>query len=1159
MPELAAAFQSLPPEYQRIIQLAQEQHQITVTPLQTLAGGWSGALIYLVSVSPETGPVRHLILKLDRKSKTARGDEISRHVTAHGQSPAAFARAHLAELAYERVEAEGAIGIFYSIAGQSLQAFRPLSNYGRQQQLEAIFTATNHYVLDEWNAGLTFDQALHPQALLARWLGFRLDPASPTERFIRQTGRANPDRPGFLLQSSVFPNPLWYARHPEPWGSVRPLDALVGLQHGDLNTNNILAAFSADGQALTGYYLIDFALFKDQMPLLFDLRYLEMSYLCQAVTQSPWARVVDLLLQLAEPDGLDPRRVPIELAGVSAVLRAARGAFEQWVTQRHPSLQDDLWGQYWLAGAAAGMAYCHKAGQPDELRLAGLLYAAANLKRFAAVFGLALPTDVEALNTVVGPGAAGAPAARATASLPAPTNLPAAPTAFIGREAQLAALKDMLPRPEARLVTLTGPGGTGKTRLSLQAAQALLDANAFPDGVMFVSLADDTTPNRFVSRVAQALDVKEGGRPLLENVKDYLRDKRLLLLLDNFEQLVSAATLAAELLAAAPGLKLLVSSRIALNVQDEREFPVPPLALPDAAGDLQTAQLAENESVQLFVARARAAQPSFALTEANAAAVADICRRLDGLPLALELAAARVKLLPPAAILARLDDRLKLLTGGARDRPARHQTLRSTIDWSYGLLAAGEQRLYARLGVFVGGFTLEAAEAVCNLDGGLDILEGLTTLANNSLLRQAEAAGGGAAEGEARFGMLETIRAYALERLAESGELATLQERHARYFGAIILQHAGPGLYTAQALQWLNWLEREQDNGRATLRWSQTEPVDAAFAAGLVLALNWFWYRRGYFSEGRLWAERALALPALRAPGPPRALALTASGLMAVWQGEQEAGLALVQEALAFWRRLEDAQGMAFTQVATGVALINMGQDSAAQPLLLDGRDLFQELKIPFHHAVSLVHLGNASLGLGQVDQARAWLEQAEPEARAIGESWLLAFDLDNLGEVARTQGRYDQARAYYEECETLLRASGDKGDLARIIHTLGYIAQHEGDLVRAEAQFRESLVMFRRLGNRRGMAECMAGLAGLRARQGQAGWGAAMLSAAEACLHATGGAWWPADRVEVEANRQLLHEELDEPTFAAAWDKGRGMNLEQALRFADASLIAPA
>ena len=397
MSELVTGFQSLPPEYQRVLQLAQEQHQISVAPLQTLVGGWSGAMVFLVSVTYQSNQrVEHFVLKLDRKSANARSDELSRHVTAQSKSPAEFARDHLATLAFERVEAEGAIAIFYSIAGQSLQSFRPLSNYGQQHQLETIFSSTYQYLLAEWNANPAF-VTLHPQELLEKWLGFRLDAGAPIENFIRQTCRAEPERAGFLIQGGVFPNPLWYARHRESWGDPRPIDAILGLQHGDLNTNNILVRFSADQKELIGYFLIDFALFKDDMPLLYDLRYLEMSYLTLAMSQVSFAKAVDLILHLTESTGLDPRRAPIEMAGVSAVVTSARAAFDHWIAEGHPSLHDDLWGQYWLAGVAAGLAYCHKAGQADEQRLAGLIYAAANLKHYTASFSIPLPTDVELL------------------------------------------------------------------------------------------------------------------------------------------------------------------------------------------------------------------------------------------------------------------------------------------------------------------------------------------------------------------------------------------------------------------------------------------------------------------------------------------------------------------------------------------------------------------------------------------------------------------------------------------------------------------------------------------------------------------------------------------------------------------------------------------
>ena len=1133
MSELSTDFKSLPPEYQQVIRLAQERNNIVIAPLQLLVGGWSGAFVYLVSMAwNEMKRVEHCILKLDRKSKSAKSDEVTRHNTVMEKALPEFARAHIAELVFERVEREGAIAIFYRIAGESLQKYRPLSNYERQSQLKAIFTETNQVLLTEWNQHLTFEQAVHPQKALEKWLGFRLDEDGNIEKFLSDTRRVNPTAAGLLVNGHVFPNPLLYARKTEPWGNVRAMDFATGFIHGDLNTNNILVKFADDKETLAGYYLIDFALFKENMPLLYDQRYLEMSYLMLAMSQVSLTKCVSFLSLLAVADVSDPHKVPIEVSGVSGVIGSARGAFADWVQANHPSLHDDLWGQYWLAGVAAGLAYCHKAGQPEEQRLAGLIYAAANLKRYASVFKLPQPTNVELLydeNQAV------------LASTKKPKhNLPAQPTPFIGRAVQLAALKEMILNPDVRLITLMGPGGTGKTRLSLQVAQDALDR--FPNGVFFVPLADDTDAAQFVSRVAQQLEVKEGGRPLLDNVKDNLRDKKLLLVLDNFEQIVSAAPMVAELLAAAPQLKIITSSRIALKLQGEREYPVPPLDVPQR--ELTFEELARYESVKLFAERARTAQPNFSLTKDNASFVTGICRRLDGLPLALELAAARVKVLTPQAILSRLDDQLKLLTGGARDLPSRHQTLRNTLEWSYGLLNDDEKKLYARLSVFVGGFTLEAAEAVCNAESKFDILNVLTALVDNSLLWQQEI------NDEPRFSMLETIRAYAVERLTESGEMDALRASHAQYFGNIILNQ-GMEIYSPKSHYWLTWFERELDNIRATLNWSLTTPQGIQLGVGLIFMLFWFWYRRGHFTEGQQWAEMFLAVPDVQNTPTMRAMALASSGMMALWQGQQETALAKLQETFAIEKKFIDNNMVATLQMAIGIAFINMGRDRDAQPLLEQASRFFKESNNLYFHAITLVHLGNAELGLGNFEQARSYHSEAEACARAINESWLISFALNNLGEVARVQGQYELARNYYEECEALLPDSGDKGDAARFAHNLGYIALYEEALELAEAQFRKSLKMFRQLGNRRGMAECMAGLAGLKARQGQVEWGAVMLSAAENVLKVTGGAWWPADRVEVERNQEMIRSALSEEGYAIEQKKGTAMTLEQALAFA--------
>ena len=427
MPELATEFQSLPEEYQLVIRLAEETHKIAVAPLQLLVGGWSGAVVYLVSVSnDETKRVEHCILKLDRKGKSAKSDEVTRHNTLISRSTPEFARDHIAELVFDRVEHDGAIAIFYRIAGQSLLKYRPLSNYERQSQLRTIFAETNKVLLAEWNRAPSFE-ALHPQKILQKWLGFRLDPGGNTESFIQKTLRVNPDVIGLLVNGHVFPNPLSYARKAEPWGKARPIDVASGFIHGDLNANNILVRFSENKESLDGYYLIDFALFKDQMPLFYDQRYLEMSYLTHAISRISFAKCIDFLTLLAVADVPDPLKVPIEMSGVSSVIGSARDAFGAWVQDNHPSLHDDLWGQYWLAGVAAGLGYCHKVGLSDEQRLAGLIYAAANLKRYALTFNLPAPTNVEPLydQSQADTGSSGIRKPK--------HNLPAQPTPFIGR------------------------------------------------------------------------------------------------------------------------------------------------------------------------------------------------------------------------------------------------------------------------------------------------------------------------------------------------------------------------------------------------------------------------------------------------------------------------------------------------------------------------------------------------------------------------------------------------------------------------------------------------------------------------------------------------------------------------------------------------------
>ena len=703
------------------------------------------------------------------------------------------------------------------------------------------------------------------------------------------------------------------------------------------------------------------------------------------------------------------------------------------------------------------------------------------------------------------------------------TNLPAQSTLFIGREREVTDVKDLLLRDDVRLVTLTGPGGTGKTRLSLHVAGELLDQ--FRDGVYFVPLAETTDHNLVVSKIALALDVREGStQPLINSLLDYLRDQSMLLVLDNFEQLVGVSSIGADLLAGAPRLKLLISSQIVLRIRGEHEYPVLPLTVPDVSDHFDLEELQHNDCVKLFMQLTQSVNPKFVLTPENAPSIAEICQRLDGLPLALELAAARTQLLTPQAMVARLTDRMALLTGGARDLPTRQQTLRGALDWSHSLLEDNEKLLFARLGIFVGGFSLEAAEAICNTDGAVDVLGGIETLLSNSLIRQEE--------GEydlVRFRMLETIREYAVEELMKLPEMAAIKRAHGLYYVTKVAVEISFKLFTSEAVMWLHWLENEHDNIRAALGWAQTASEADDLMAPLLFTLSWFWYRRGYLLEGRAWADAFLETEGAAEGSLRRAAILIGGQLITLWQGEAKTSLTRGLEALAVLQRLEDDQFMPYGLLSVGIVHVNMGNDAQAVPMLEQASQLFKAAKNDPFYAISLVHLGNASLGFGKPEEAREWLDRAYPVALEAGDEWIISFALNNMGEVARVMGDYSKAREYYEQSEALLREVGDPGDLARLVHTLGYVAQHEGDLVKARMQFTESLAMFRKFGNKRGLAECLMGLASLEAAQGELGEQPDSSVRRRRSLSENGLAWWPADRGEVEHTRTTIESALDE------------------------------
>lgn len=720
-------------------------------------------------------------------------------------------------------------------------------------------------------------------------------------------------------------------------------------------------------------------------------------------------------------------------------------------------------------------------------------------------------------------------------------NLPRPPSELIGRERERRELMSMLADSAVRLVTLTGPGGTGKTRLSLEVGHRL--HGQFADGAFFVDLAPITDPTLVMPTIAHTLGIREGGdRSPFDNLKDYLAGRETLLILDNLEQIVAVAPAVAQLLAAAPKIKLLATSRIPLHIRGEREYPLATLPVPP--GDALTVEeLAAYEAVQLFVNRAQEARPTFELTAENAPTVAAICRRLDGLPLAIEIAAARTRMLSPAALLKRLDQSLNLLTGGAADLPTRQQTMRGAIDWSYDLLRPDEQTLFARLGVFVGGFTLANAEAIVNADGRLDVFDGLSTLLNNSLLRQIESV-----TDEPRFDMLHTIRDYALEKLGQSDELIDMRRRHAEHYVAEAFDN-WKQLYDSKALERLAYLEEEHDNYRAAIAWGLEPGNDISASSQICAAQFWFWYRHGHLHEGREWSERVVRASDGMS-GPARAFALIAAAVMAIWQGDMKVADHHYEELNRLLDDIRNEEIVSMALMTYGVSLVNQGRDREAYSQLSKAAERFDQEGSQWDKCTTLVHMANASLGLGQIKQAEAWLHEALPMAQENGDVWQIAFCLNNLGEVARVQGDYEKARYYYLESEALYRQADAIGDHIRLIHTLGYLALHDGDVSQAETCFRESLGAFRKLGNRRGIAESLAGLAGVGVATGEAAWGTPLLSAADAQMVSSGAAWWPADRVELEHTRQRMHETLGEDEFERLWVLGQGMSLEDGLEY---------
>ncbi len=766
-----------------------------------------------------------------------------------------------------------------------------------------------------------------------------------------------------------------------------------------------------------------------------------------------------------------------------------------------------------------------------------------------------------------------------------PNNLPVQPTSLIGREWEVASLVELLRRVDIRLVTLTGPGGTGKTRLALQVAAELSDLEW--RGIYFVDLAPVSDSTQVIPTIASTLGLREErSRSPLECLKEEIDQNRLLLLLDNFEQVLDAAVRVSELLVACPQLKIMVTSRAVLRVRAEREFAVPTLRLPDSAQMPDLEALLQYEAIVLFVQRTQAVVPEFRLTDMNAPAVVEIVRRLDGLPLAIELAAARMKLLSPEALLARLNQPLQVLTSGVRDVAARQQTLRNTIAWSYNLLDAQERALFRRLSDFVGGCTLGAIEAVYGALGNATglILDIVDSLVDKSLLQLREPGKGE----EPRFAMLETIREYGLELLVASGELESVREAHAMYF-LELSERADLDLSASDSPERLDRLEQEHDNLRAAMHWS-LEDIERREQIALRMggALRSFWYVRGYLSEGLDFLERAM-MGSDEVEEPTRAAALYAAARLYEARGDYDRAEPFLVKSLVLYRELGNPERIAYAlhlqaDIAWRRGILDMARSLAEESLAV-----FRELGDRGAIASLLLHLGALAADQGEYARARDLLEESLAINRELGDKGNIPDSLFNLARAYFFSGsELGAARVLLEESLSLFRQLSDKESIGYCLCLLGLLTLEQGDVTTARSLVEQSVALFKERRQAHGMALSTSAMATVIAAQGdnavaRALYDAALtearkagdkliiasgleglsrvlvalgeyeravqLRAAAETLREAIGAPMPAvERPADEQAAKVAREWLGEEAFAVVWDDWRGLKVEDAL-----------